>query len=151
MSPNPNGIATDYLWKEILAKTSLSNILENYAQIIEEKDDKGRKKQKQLSPRYHQLDMVRKLLSDAPKSGVGKRYLIQHSAGSGKSNSIAWLAHQLIELIQGGQALFDSVVVVTDIRIYDPAKPEELESFLIALNECISAPALVQAHISSGT
>lgn len=127
--PNPNGIATDYLWKEILAKTSLSNILENYAQIIEEKDDKGRKKQKQLFPRYHQLDVVRKLLSDAPQSGVGKRYLIQHSAGSGKSNSIAWLAHQLIELTQGGQALFDSVVVVTDRRVLDKQIRDTIKHF----------------------
>lgn len=127
--PNPNGIATDYLWKEILAKTSLSNILENYAQIIEEKDDKGRKKQKQLFPRYHQLDVVKKLLSDAPQSGVGKRYLIQHSAGSGKSNSIAWLAHQLIELTHGGQALFDSVIVVTDRRVLDKQIRDTIKHF----------------------
>ncbi|CDR33742.1 type I restriction endonuclease subunit R [Criblamydia sequanensis] len=127
--PNPDGIATDYLWKEILAKTSLSNILENYAQIIEEKDDRGRKKQKQLFPRYHQLDVVRKLLSDGPQSGVGKRYLIQHSAGSGKSNSIAWLAHQLIELTQGGQALFDSVVVVTDRRVLDKQIRDTIKHF----------------------
>jgi type I restriction enzyme, R subunit len=127
--PNPDGIATDYLWKEILDKTSLSNILENYAQIIEEKDDKGRKKSKQLFPRYHQLDVVRKLLADAPQSGVGKRYLIQHSAGSGKSNSIAWLAHQLIELTQGGQTLFDSVVVVTDRRVLDKQIRDTIKHF----------------------
>ncbi|MFI0434995.1 MAG: type I restriction endonuclease subunit R [Parachlamydiaceae bacterium] len=127
--PNPIGIATDYLWKEILAKTSLSNILENYAQIIEEKDDKGRKKSKQLFPRYHQLDVVRKLLNDAPKSGVGKRYLIQHSAGSGKSNSIAWLAHQLIELTRDGQALFDSVVVVTDRKVLDKQIRDTIKHF----------------------
>lgn len=127
--PNPNGIATDYLWREILAKTSLSNILENYAQIIEEKDDKGRKKSRQLFPRYHQLDVVRKLLADAPQSGVGKRYLIQHSAGSGKSNSIAWLAHQLIELTQGGQALFDSVVVVTDRKVLDKQIRDTIKHF----------------------
>jgi len=127
--PNPDGIATDYLWKEILAKTSLSNILENYAQIIEEKDDKGCKKSKQLFPRYHQLDVVRKLLANAPQSGVGKRYLIQHSAGSGKSNSIAWLAHQLIELTQGGQALFDSVVVVTDRRVLDKQIRDTIKHF----------------------
>lgn len=127
--PNPVGIATDYLWKEILSKTSLSNIIENYTQIIEEKDDKGRKKQKQLFPRYHQLDVVRKLLADAPKSGVGKRYLIQHSAGSGKSNSIAWLAHQLIELIRDGQALFDSVVVVTDRKVLDKQIRDTIKHF----------------------
>lgn len=127
--PNPNGIATDYLWKEILAKSSLSNILENYTQVIEEKNDKGLKKPKQLFPRYHQLDVVRKLLANAPQSGVGKRYLIQHSAGSGKSNSIAWLAHQLIELTQGGQTLFDTVVVVTDRRVLDKQIRDTIKHF----------------------
>ena len=116
---NPRGLATDYLWKEILEKKSLSNILENYTQVIEMKDEKGRKKRKQLFPRYHQLDVVRKLLKDAAQSGVGRKYLIQHSAGSGKSNSIAYLAHQLIELTKGGKALFDSVVVVTDRKVLD--------------------------------
>ena len=116
---NPDGLATDYLWKEILEKKSLANILENYTQIIEIKDDKGRKKRNQLFPRYHQLDVVRKLLEDAAQSGAGKKYLIQHSAGSGKSNSIAYLAHQLIELTKEGKALFDSVVVVTDRKVLD--------------------------------
>ena len=92
--PNPSGLATDYLWKEILRKDSLANILENYAQVTEKKDEKtGRVKKEQVFPRYHQLDVVRKLLASAPKDGVGKRYLIQHSAGSGKSNSISWLVH----------------------------------------------------------
>ncbi|MEL7335690.1 MAG: type I restriction endonuclease, partial [Planctomycetota bacterium] len=96
--PNPNGLMTDYLWKEVLERDGLVDIIENYAQIIEEKDPKtGRKKRKQIFPRYHQLSAVRQLLSDAA-DGPGKRYLIQHSAGSGKSNSITWLAHQLIEL-----------------------------------------------------
>ena len=96
--PNESGIKTDYLWKRILTKAGLTDIIENYAQVVEEKDDKGRKKPKQIFPRYHQLDVVHKLLADATISGAGKRYLIQHSAGSGKSNSIAWLAHQLIGL-----------------------------------------------------
>ena len=96
---------------------------------MEEKDDKGRKKLKQIFPRYHQLDVVRKLLSDAKASGVGKRYLIQHSAGSGKSNSIAWLAHQLIGLDDEGAALFDSVIVVTDRRVLDKQIKDTIKQF----------------------
>ena len=93
--PNPNGLKTDYLWKEVLSKGTLSKILENYAQVVVEKDEYTKKPTvKQIWPRYHQLDCVEKLLADVKKKGVGKRYLIQHSAGSGKSNSIAWLAHQ---------------------------------------------------------
>ena len=100
--PNPNGLAIDYLWREVLPRESLTNILENYAQVVEAKDEKtGKKKQTQIWPRYHQLDVVRHLLADARAHGVGRRYLIQHSAGSGKSNSIAWLAHQLIGLGEG--------------------------------------------------
>ncbi|MFH0350416.1 MAG: type I restriction endonuclease, partial [Chromatiales bacterium] len=97
--PNPNGLKTDYLWKRILTRDGLTDILDNYAQVVETKDDKtGRKKPVQIWPRFHQLDVVRKLLADAGRHGAGRRYLIQHSAGSGKSNSIAWLAHQLIGL-----------------------------------------------------
>ncbi|MEI6309103.1 MAG: type I restriction endonuclease, partial [bacterium] len=93
--PNPNGLKTDYLWKRILTRDGLTDILENYAQIVETKDQKtGRKKAVQIWPRFHQLDVVRKLLVDTGQYGAGRRYLIQHSAGSGKSNSIAWLAHQ---------------------------------------------------------
>jgi len=98
--PNPAGIKTDYLWKHVLTKDNLTDILENDAQIVEEKDNKGRKKRRQIFPRYHQLAVVRSLLADATKNGTGRRYLIQHSAGSGKSNSIAWLAHQLVGLSQ---------------------------------------------------
>jgi type I site-specific restriction-modification system R (restriction) subunit len=118
--PNPDGLKTDYLWKRILTPARLTEILENYAQVVEEKDEKtGKKKQVQIFPRYHQLDVVRKLLADAQEQGAGKRYLIQHSAGSGKSNSIAWLAHQLIGLRKDGATVFDSIIVVTDRRILD--------------------------------
>ena len=117
---NPNGIKTDYLWREVLSRKSLTNILENYAQVVVTKDAKSSKKNRtQTWPRYHQLDVVRRLLADAAVSGVGKRYLIQHSAGSGKSNSIAWLAHQLIGLTKDEKPVFDSIVVVTDRRILD--------------------------------
>ena len=118
--PNPSGIKTDYLWREVLTRESLTNILENYAHLVESRDEKtGRKMRAQIWPRYHQLDVVRQLLADAGAHGAGRRYLIQHSAGSGKSNSIAWLAHQLIGLAQDGAPVFDSIIVVTDRRILD--------------------------------
>jgi type I restriction enzyme R subunit len=114
--PNPSGTATDYLWKDIFRKESLADIIENYAQVVEEPDPAtGRMRQKQIFPRYHQLDVVRRLLADVKGRGVGGRYLVQHSAGSGKSNSIAWLAHQLVGLERAdGEAAIDQVVVVTD-------------------------------------
>jgi type I restriction enzyme R subunit len=142
--PNPDGLKTDYHWKRILAKNSLTNILENYAQIVEEKGENGKKKKrKQVFPRYHQLDVVLKLLADAKGRGAGKRYLIQHSAGSGKSNSIAWLAHQLIGLTrddpsavtpasataQAGKTAFDSVIVVTDRRLLDKQIRDTIKQF----------------------
>ena len=118
--PNISGIKTDYLWREVLTRESLTHILENYAQLVESKDGKtGRKKRTQIWPRYHQLDVVRLLLEDAAAHGAGRCYLIQHSAGSGKSNSIAWLAHQLIGLSKDGASLFDSIIVVTDRLILD--------------------------------
>ena len=118
--PNPEGLAIDYLWREVLTRRSLTDILENYAQVVEAKDEKsGRKRRTQTWPRYHQLDVVRRLLADAGEHGAGRRYLIQHSAGSGKSNSIAWLAHQLIGLIRDDAPVFDSIIVVTDRVILD--------------------------------
>ena len=118
--PNPHGLAIDYLWREVLPRESLTNILENYAQVVQEKDEEsGRKRRAQVWPRYHQLDVVRRLLADAEAHGAGRRYLIQHSAGSGKSNSIAWLAHQLIGLTRDDARVFDSIIVVTDRRILD--------------------------------
>lgn len=114
--PNPDGMKTDYLWKEILRKDDFSNIIENYVQIICDEDEETHKKSyKQIFPRYHQLQLVTSLLADAKRDGVGKRYLIQHSAGSGKSNSIAWLAHQLVTLKDAtDHNTFDTVIVVTD-------------------------------------
>ncbi len=118
--PNPNGLKTAYLWKEVLTPAGLTDILEHYAQIVESKDARtGRKKRAQVFPRYHQLGVVRKALADVGANGAGKRYLIQHSAGSGKSNSIAWLAHQLIAVRRSGKEVFDSVIVVTDRRVLD--------------------------------
>ncbi len=128
--PNPNGLKTDYLWKRVLTREGLTDILENYAQIVEIKDEKtGRKKKSQIWPRYHQLDVVRELLADTARRGAGKRYPIQHSAGSGKSNSIAWLAHQLIGLEKHDAAVFDSIIVVTDRRILDQQIKNTIKQF----------------------
>ena len=128
--PNPNGLKTDYLWKRILTRDGLTDILENYAQVVETKDEKtGRKKAVQIWPRFQQLDVVRKLLADAGQHGAGKRYLIQHSAGSGKSNSIAWLAHQLIGLKKDDTAVFDSIIVVTDRKILDQQIKNTIKQF----------------------
>lgn len=128
--PNAEGIKTDYLWKKILTPTGLTNILENYAQVVETKDDKiGKKKRTQIWPRFHQLEVVRKLLADAEQQGIGNRYLIQHSAGSGKSNSIAWLAHQLIGLKRDDKEVFDSIIVITDRRILDQQIRDTIKQF----------------------
>lgn len=133
--PNPNGIRTDYLWKEILTKATLSNILENYVQIIEEKDeDTGKKSYKQIFPRYHQLYVVTHLLADAAADGVGHRYLIQHSAGSGKSNSIAWLAHQLVTLRNQQGKVFDMIIVVTDRVNLDKQIRDTIRQFMQVSN-----------------
>lgn len=128
---NPNGIKTDYLWKDILAKDCLANILENYVQITEEKDeDTGHKSYKQIFLRYHQLSVVTSLLADAKKDGPGHRYLIQHSAGSGKSNSIAWLAHQLVTLQKDKKDVFDTIIVVTDRINLDKQIRDTIKQFM---------------------
>lgn len=130
--PNPNGLKTDYLWKQVLSKDSLANIIESFAQLVEEKDETGKKKRKQVFPRYHQLRTVRALLRRTRDDGVGRRYLIQHSAGSGKSNTIAWLAHQLVELKtkdDPGQAQFDSVIVLTDRTALDTQIARTIKSY----------------------
>lgn len=128
--PNPGGLKTDYLWKDILAPRGLTDIIENYAQIVERRDSKTtRVKRDQLFPRFHQLDVVRKLLADAQAKGAGRRVLIQHSAGSGKSNSIAWLAHQLVRLANNAGQVFDSVIVVTDRRILDQQIRDTIKQF----------------------
>lgn len=129
--PNPHGLKPDFLWKEVLTPAGLTNILENYAQIVEEKDPRtGKKKRKQVWPRYHQLGVVRQALADVRAHGVGKRYLIQHSAGSGKSNSIAWLAHQLIGLKHGDKEVFNSIIVVTDRRLLDSQLQTTIKQFM---------------------
>lgn len=127
------GIRTRYLWLEVLSPRSLAEIVEHYAQIVEEEDENGRIKRKQVWPRYHQLDVVRYLLARAKADAVGSRYLVQHSAGSGKSNSIAWLAHRLSHLRRHGlpsePKLFASVVVVTDRKNLDKQIARTIKGF----------------------
>jgi type I restriction enzyme R subunit len=121
--PNPNGYKTDYLWKEILVKDSWLDIIQRFIHLqIEEIEIDGKtfKKEKMIFPRFHQLDVVRKITADAKITGAGKNYLVQHSAGSGKSNSIAWLAYRLSSLHNNEDLrVFDSVIVVTDRRVLD--------------------------------
>ncbi len=129
--PNPTGLKTDYLWRELLTPAGLTDILENYAQIVEVRNPKtGRITRNQVFPRYHQLGVVRQALAHVRQHGVGKRYLVQHSAGSGKSNSIAWLAHQLIAVKFEGKDAFDSVIVVTDRRILDDQIQKTIKQFM---------------------
>ncbi|GBU27314.1 DEAD/DEAH box helicase [Treponema sp. R8-4-B8] len=133
--PNPKGLATDYFWKEVLKKNELANIIENYAQIVKEKDpETGKIKEIQIFPRYHQWSVVKLLLADMKEKGVGQRYLIQHSAGSGKSNSIAWLAHQLVDLEKDEKSVVDSILVVTDRRNLDRQIQNTIKSFTSVSN-----------------
>ena len=128
--PNPDGIKTDYLWKRFLTPKGITDILENYAQVVEIKyPNSGRKQRTQIFPRCHQLEVVRRLLSDVAEKGAGRRYLIQHSAGSGKSNSIAWLAHQMIGLRKDDAQIFDSIIVVTDRVILDQQIRDTIKQF----------------------
>ena len=120
---NPAGYKTSYLWEEVLERRSFLDILARFIHLqIEEKRFNGKrvKRETMIFPRYHQLDCVRKLITDAHERGVGNNYLIQHSAGSGKSNSIAWLAHHLASLhSDDDEKVFDSVIVVTDRVVLD--------------------------------
>ena len=128
--PNAEGMKTDYLWKEVLTREGLTDILENYAQRVKVEDKKtGRKKEELIFPRYHQRQVVRELIADAQANGAGQRYLIQHSAGSGKSNSIAWLAHQLVGLKKDATPIFDTVIVVTDRVLLDKQIRDTINNF----------------------
>lgn len=154
--PNPNGHKTAYLWEEVFDKRSLAGIIQHF--VLLEGDAKVPLAKKTLIfPRYHQLDVVRKLLDHAATTGVGHSYLIQHSAGSGKSNSITWAAYQLIETypenaqVAGDRGmdrpLFDSVIVVTDRRLLDKQLRENIRDFSEVKN--IVAPALRSADLKA--
>ena len=132
--PNPDGYATSYLWEEVLQRDSVLNIIARYIHLeVKTKEDYQGKKSKSetlIFPRYHQLDVVRKLLADTKAKGAGNHYLIQHSAGSGKSNSIAWLSHQLSSLHgDDGESIFNSVIVITDRTVLDNQLQETISSF----------------------
>lgn len=152
---NPKGHKTAYLWEDILPRRSLTNIIEQFAKFTVEKDKKTGKERKALFfPRYHQLDVVRGILADAKLQGIGQTYLIQHSAGSGKSNSITWLAYQLVELYDtaGTANVFDSVVVVTDRRVLDTQLKDNIKLFSETKNIVAHAEsaAELKAHLELG-
>jgi len=146
--PNPDGHKTTYLWQEVFDRRSIANIIQHFVRFDGKATDPLKKKTL-FFPRYHQLDVVRKLITDCTKKGVGQMYLIQHSAGSGKSNSITWLSYQLIETYPetettpGGKGiskpLFDSVIVVTDRRLLDKQIRQNIKEFSEVKN--IVAPA----------
>ena len=125
--PNPDGYRTEYLYREILETDSLLDIIQRFVRVEYDADTHAMKKI--IFPRFHQLDAVRKLVADAKASGAGKSYLIQHSAGSGKSNSIAWLAHHLQSLHDADDnPVFDTVVILTDRRNLDAQLSETIDS-----------------------
>jgi len=131
--PNPNGYKTAYLWENIWAKDSWLDIIGRFSHLEQETitvNGKTVKKESLIFPRFHQLDVVRKLTTDAKTKGAGHNYLIQHSAGSGKSNSIAWLAYQLANLYNSQDArVFDSVIVITDRRVLDQQLQDTIYQF----------------------
>lgn len=154
--PNPNGHKTSYLWEEVFQKKSLAGIIQHYVLLEGESKDPLNKKTL-IFPRYHQLDVVRKLLEHSADNGVGHSYLIQHSAGSGKSNSITWAAYQLIETYPSNEnaangyaldaPLFDSVIVVTDRRLLDKQLRDNIRDFSEVKN--IVAPAVRSSDLKS--
>lgn len=127
---NPGGYRTEYLYSEVLAPDSLLDIIQRFVRVEYKEDSKRRKvMDKVIFPRYHQLDAVRKLTADAKQNGPGHNYLVQHSAGSGKSNSIAWLAHHLQSLHDDDdKPVFDTVIVLTDRRNLDSQLSEDVDA-----------------------
>jgi len=120
--PNPTGCRTAYLAEEIWHPDSVLNLIKNFIQLTPEN--------RLIFPRYHQLDAVRKLLADALAKGAGQRYLIQHSAGSGKSNTIAWLSHQLKNLFDpNDQRVFNSIIVISDRNIVNKQLQDNIQQF----------------------
>jgi len=130
--PALRGFPTAYLWEQVWARDSMLDLLERFIQLVDVLDDKSQKTGEKaiIFPRYHQLDAVRRLVAHARERGPGQRYLIQHSAGSGKSNSIAWLAHQLSVLHdEQDRRVFDSIIVVSDRRIIDRQLQTAVQQF----------------------
>lgn len=154
--PNPFGHKTAYFWQDVLRRESIANIIQHFVRFDGAENDALSKKNL-FFPRYHQLDVVRRLIKDTTKKGAGETYLIQHSAGSGKSNSITWLAYQLIEAYPESEAvagskntnqpLFDSVIVVTDRRLLDKQLRDNIKEFSEVKN--IVAPAYRSSDLKS--
>lgn len=120
--PTWRGFSTAYHWERLWARESVLDLVQHFLHVVDELDDKGKKTGRRLLifPRYQQLDAVRRLVTDARDQGVGQRYLVQRSAGSGKPNCIAWLAHRLAVLHDDtDRRVFDSVIVMTDRRVLD--------------------------------
>ena len=124
---NNSGTMTDYLWKDFLQKETLTSLIRDFAYVSV---DKVKKTETLIFPRYHQYRVVTKLVDDVKNNGVGNRYLIQHSAGSGKSNSITWLAYRLVEVNYNNQKAFDSVIVVTDRLNLDKQINDNIRKFI---------------------
>jgi type I restriction enzyme R subunit len=156
---NPNGHKSAYLWQEVFSRESIANIIQHFVRLDGSSKDPLSNRNLYF-PRYHQMDVVRKLVDHASQHGTGQTYLIQHSAGSGKSNSITWAAYQLIETypvsatVKGAKSvelpLFDSVIVVTDRRLLDKQLRENIKEFSEVKN--IIAPPIslrsLKAHWS---
>lgn len=153
---NPFGHKTSYFWQDVLRRESIANIIQHFVRFDGAENDALSKKTL-FFPRYHQLDVVRRLIKDTTQKGAGETYLIQHSAGSGKSNSITWLAYQLIEAYPENEAvagskntnqpLFDSVIVVTDRRLLDKQLRDNIKEFSEVKN--IVAPAYKSSDLKS--
>ncbi|MFH5836727.1 type I restriction endonuclease subunit R [Proteiniclasticum sp. C24MP] len=134
---NAEGYATSYLWERVLQKDSLLDIIQKFihlqvkeVKVVKDGKEKTEKKKTLIFPRYHQLDVVRKLIADVRENGSGSNYLIQHSAGSGKSNSIAWTAYRLASLHDDdNRSIFASVIVVTDRKVLDSQLQDTISSF----------------------
>ena len=153
--PNPNGLKTAYLWQDILTRKSLCNIIEHFAKVVDEVDKKTKTTTSILYfPRFQQLNVVRKLLQEVQQNGVGACYLVQHSAGSGKSHSITWLAYQLVELYDsiGQTNLFDSIIVVTDRRVLDKQIDGNIKQFAEVKNLIAHADSAadLRTHLEKG-
>lgn len=133
-NPPSDGIKTAYLWEKIFKKDTLLNLFFNFVQVVKKKNEEII-----IFPRYHQFDVVEKLLAHAKENGTGQRYLIQHSAGSGKSNSISWLAHNLVSLHRLEKNIFDSIIVVTDRKVLDRQIRENVKSFSQKTKDLVEA------------